>query len=336
MPNYGRLDTHLIGNGLSIRDKLVIDENWNLCVGNVTSGNICGSLIATDIIEKDPAQGINFFGNVNIQEGFFVTGNVDLTGVMFVDFFTSGNIFAEGNINTMSDLNVSGTSYLNGGACITGLQTDVLTGKTFGVGPIITGNSQLLGSFDIIGGPLSSSQIFCDGLCTDVLLLNTMTPKAGNDIDVLEGNINIVGSPFFFCGDVKANVICSNNPGVPLNICGGGMEITEGCFTLPKSTSGTDGENEVLTTTPAGIVQMTALGMSGIVAGDVQSVRLVNPCITSTSIVLATIGTYADDGTPIVQKTQVGAGDVDIFVMNIDSSLAIAPGTIIPIQYLIV
>jgi len=379
MPNFGKLKKHLFGSALSICDKLVLDEHWNLCVGNITAGNICGTLLATEIIEKDAADGIKFFGNINIQEGFFLTGNVDLTGVMFTDFSTSGNIYAggnifsEGNLTTMEDLCVVGKAYLKGGACTPLMAANVITGKEPGVGPVINGNSQLNGSLEIVGGPLTVPQIFASGVCTDILLVNTVTPKAsgnlGANVNVIQGNVNLDYGHYFcgdlraniispknhlgidipegnltlldplgyFCGNVVANAICSKNPGLPLVVCGGGLTLLDGCFSLPKSTSSTDGENEVTTTTPAGVALMTALGMGGIGPGGMQSVRLLNQCIHANSVVVATVGNYlGGGGIPIVQRTVVGVGDVDIYIRNLDSTYDIDQGNIIPIQYIIV
>lgn len=377
MPNFGKLKKHLFGSALSICDKLVIDEHWNLCVGNILAGNICGTLLGSDIIEKDPTKGIRFFGNINIQDGFFLTGNVDLTGVMFSDFFTTGNIYAggnilaDGNITTMEDLCVVGTAFLKGGACTPTLAVTTITGKTPGDGPIIQGNSQLIGALEIVGGPLTVPQVFSTGVCTDVLLVNTLTPKLGTDINVMQGNVILVANamPHFFCGDllanvimpknpegidipmgnvslldplgyfcgnVRANAICSKNPGVPLSVCGGGLTVIDGCFSLPKSTSLPDGENEVATMTPAGVAQMMALGSGGIAPGEIQSVRLTNPCLTANSVVLATVGVYTGNGIPIVHRTEPSVGDADIFILNVDTGNVIDQGTIIPIQYLIV
>lgn len=317
---HGILKKHLFGSALSICDRLVIDDEWNLHVGNVNAGNVCATLLSTDIIEKDPTEGIRFFGNINLQEGFFLTGNVNLSGVMFNDFFTSGNVTAGGNVNAPI-------------VCADEMAVDCIYGKGLpGNGPLIKGATEIDGTLDIVGGPLTVPQIFSSGVCSDVVLLDTLTPKSADEIQVLQGNLAMCG------GAIHANLICSKNPGQPVEVCNGGLRVLDGCFTLHKETAGPS-VGPITTTAPAGVIIMQASG--SIAMGGTQTVRLMNPCISADSVVMASIGSYISSGVPAVIRVEVNSGFADIVVQNLWHAPLSVSNDIpnlaqVPIQYLIV
>jgi hypothetical protein len=243
MPNHGILCKHLFGVALSICDRLVLDQNLNLFVGNVLAGNVCGTLVTSELIEKDSLQGISLCGNLTVKDGFFLRGNVQVDSTVMVNGTFTGDV--------------------------------------------------------TVGGMLTAQ----GGVCSNVILVNTLSPKTGTAINVVSGDLNVV----------------------------------DGCFTVPKSVNTVDGENEVSSATPAGVAQL--LTLSAIAPGDLFSVLMTNPCVTADSVVLSTVGPYNDvlnAGVPVVHRVEPGAGSVLIVLTNTHPDDSIPDAITIPIHYLIV
>lgn len=81
MPNFGKLTQDLIGGSLRINDTLVIDQNLNLIIGNVMSSTLSGPLFTPSLTEQNSMQGISVFGNLAVQPGWFLTGEIVSQGI---------------------------------------------------------------------------------------------------------------------------------------------------------------------------------------------------------------------------------------------------------------
>lgn len=97
----GPLGKNLFGNNLRIGDKLFVDRELNVYAANVTATNMTTTLFTSKIVEKESMEGIMLCGNLHVQDGSFITGNVDLTGTVM------GDMLAE-SVTVSGGLSVAG------------------------------------------------------------------------------------------------------------------------------------------------------------------------------------------------------------------------------------
>ena len=142
MPNFGRLTDDLFCGTLTIGDVMVLDAELNLIVGNITAKNIHATLYTSKIVEETSMAGITVYGNLHIQDGSYLTGNVSLDGVTLQ------------NITIGNDATIAGELYVNS-----------ITSKTNAIttGPTLIGNVGVTGSFDGHHRTLRGSCVRPDG-----------------------------------------------------------------------------------------------------------------------------------------------------------------------------
>jgi hypothetical protein len=218
--NFGRLKRDLIGGSLRICDKLVLDDALNLCVGNVTAGNVCGSLIANTLTEKESMQGIDVYGNINLQPGYFLNGSIVLELVdLDIDSLIVSNVACIGEVQssiirektpsagisligsevrTSSDLMVSGDAVVMGGV---------------GVGSSVTANTVV--ATNHVNAPHVNATI---QVCSPSVITNLLQPKTGTDINVA-GNL-VINSTNEVCGPLVTQSVRAKNPILPVMVLG--------------------------------------------------------------------------------------------------------------------
>lgn len=81
MPNFGKLTQDLIGGSLRINDVLVIDQQLNVIVGNVLASTLTGPLYTPSLTEQNSMQGISVFGNLTVQPGWFLGGDISTSAL---------------------------------------------------------------------------------------------------------------------------------------------------------------------------------------------------------------------------------------------------------------
>lgn len=81
MPNFGKLTQDLIGGSLRINDTLVIDQQLNLVIGNVLASTLTGPLYAPSLTEQNSMQGISVFGNLTVQPGWYLGGDISTSAL---------------------------------------------------------------------------------------------------------------------------------------------------------------------------------------------------------------------------------------------------------------
>lgn len=303
--NFGVLNKGLQGSHLRIGDKLVIDRDTNILVGNIGCGTLTTheGIFTPALVEDKSFEGIQLHGNLIIQPGSFLIGDVDMSGVISGDLTVGGTGLFGGNIAT-------------GGA----LFTSVVHPETTGGLVTLSGNVRMSQNLSV-----SSS------ITADVLLVDNLIAQPSSMINVL-GSIHLVDSTTHFQGNLHTLAIASANSSSPITIAGG-IDLISGCFsipkeqTLPSSVSGS-------TSTPAGVlIFQTASSISPFATATIV---LVNPCIHATSVILCNIGSFTGTGIPIVQSISPAAGTASIRILNSDPSNSIPAGTNIPINFLIV
>jgi len=349
MPNFGKLTQDLNGGTLSIGDNLVIDSHLNMHVGNISAGNVFCTLFTSKLVEQTSQNGINVYGNLHIESGFYLTGDFKITNETFENLNVNGLLAVSGSATITEDLTVDQN-----------LSVPTLSGLTTGTGPIIKGNTSVVGGLSVSGPDLLVPQVICDTLCTEVAILNTLTPKTGHTIEVF-GNLVVTGQqltvPQLVCPDISpgsGQVAIHGNltiaaPGVQLDVLNvhcnsisplavggaitltGNVDITGNCLTLAKQNGGPANDNIVYTSKSAGVV--TYYTATTFNAFDYRTITLINPCIKSDSVVLIAIGDYTGSSLLIVSQIQVSTGQVDVTLFNLVSTINV--GDLIPLQYLI-
>lgn len=180
MPNFGKLTQDLNGGTLSIGDNLVIDTNLNMHIGNIAAGNVFCTLFTSKLVEQTSQSGIHVYGNLHIENGFYLTGDFKITNETFDNLNVNGTLSVSGSASISEDLTVDQT-----------LKVLTLSGLTTGLGPTIKGNTTLMGGLIVTGPDLVVPQLICDTICTEVAILNTVTPKTGQAIEVF-GNVHLI------------------------------------------------------------------------------------------------------------------------------------------------
>lgn len=113
-----------------------------------------------------------------------------------------------------------------------------------------------------------------------------------------------------------------------------GIKLHEGTLDLPRTQDySANNSNEHHSDTITGTVMLsTQLPVSG---GQRTFVKLINPKITTKSMIFASIGGYESVGVPIIQSTLCSTGLAVIYVANVDIDIPIPANVSIPINYLI-
>lgn len=352
MPNFGRLTDDLFCRTLTIGDRMVLDQNLNLIVGNVFAGNLECVLFTSKIVEQSSMSGVTIYGNLHIQPGFYLTGNIDLTGVMLED------VNASGNINIGKNCCVSGD-----------VLTDKITSKTnpLTLGPSLFGASSVQGSLTV-SGLITSAQ-----LCSDSILVNTLSGK-NTDLIELEGDLALTSGNIFVHNitgkldgvgplitgnttingnlDVASSIDCnglfatsincnglvattllcdqfSSKSGIAVDIIGN-INMLDGGISMYKSTNGPSVSNILSSDTPSGTLYFEATGN---LSPQLSLLIMNNPFVTANSVVVASIGNYVGSGLPLMQQTTVSPGQVDFYFLNLNT---IFTGEYVPINYIIV
>lgn len=156
MPSFGRLTDDLFCGTLTVGDTMVLDSNLNLIVGNINAQFIHGVLFTNKLVELNSMEGIKVCGNLLIQDGSFIKGNIDINTIVIQ------------NIDMLGNINIMGYALVDNLTSITSPNT---------AGPHIHGNT-------IISGSLYVS----DNLCADTILTDTIVGKTANSVSI-HGNL---------------------------------------------------------------------------------------------------------------------------------------------------
>ncbi len=324
MPNFGKLDQDLIGGTLTIGDRLVLDGQLNLIVSNIHSGNIFGILFTNQLVENVSTQGIQVYGNLHIADGFYLTGD----------------IIADST--TVTQLNVLGM-----------LTTPVIKSSVSGIGPTLLGNTTVSGNLGVVGD-IIAPVIHTDSLVSDVVLLNTISPRTGSTIELF-GNLHLLGGELFvdiITNETNAGIVLDGNviiggsqlmvPSIFTDrvthitangiVVDGNVHVLNGCLTLEKSDASANVTNIVTTNRSAG--RINYYSQSSFFPLDEHVIQMHNPCISNSSVVMSLVGTHIGLGTPYVLRTEVHNGYANIFLTNFSGN-TIPTGNTIELQYLI-
>lgn len=302
--NFGVVNKGLQGDHLRIGDKIVINRETNVMVGNIGCGTLTThqGIFTPALIEDKSFEGIMLHGNLIIQPGSFLIGDVDMSGII------------------AGDLTVGGTGMFGGDIATGGsIFTSTIRAETVGAMVTCTANVKMNQNLNVM-----------QSISADSILVDNLISQPSNTINIL-GSLNLVDDSSSFCGNVVTLSIQSKTAS-PISI-GGGLNVTSGCLTIPKSTS-TPSPISGSLTTPAGVL-MLQLALD-LMPTMTTSITLINPCVVSDSVILGSIGSFAGSGIPVVQGITTAAGIATISIINMDSLNLIPMGTIVPINFLIV
>lgn len=302
--NFGVLNKGLQGDHLRIGDKLVIDRESNIMVGNIGCGTLTThqGIFTPALVEDKSFEGIRLHGNLVIQPGSFLIGDVEMSGV----------------IN--GDLTVGGTGIFGGNIAVgDSIYTSTLRPETLGASITCTGNIKMDRNLTVM-----------ESISADSILVDNLISQPSSMINIL-GSLNLIDGASSFCGNIVTLSIQAKTA-APVSISGG-LDVASGCVTVPKSISTPSAVSGSLTT-PGGVLVLELA--ADLMPSSTTSIGLINPCILSTSVILCNIGSFTGTGTPIVYRVVPSSGTATVSVINVDPVNPIPIGTNIPINFLIV
>lgn len=346
MPNFGRLTDDLFCRTLTVGDRMVLDQNLNLIVGNVIAGNLQCALFTSKIVEESSLSGITVYGNLHIQSGSYLTGDIDLTGVMFEDVLAHGNVTIGGFASVATELFVdkitSKTQPVLTGPMFYG-NTTVASGKSFAADLVETnalasrsGSSiQIYGNL-LIDENLTVSEIIAASVTGKVsglgpLIIGNTVVYGTITADAL-GCEGIISAHRLICDGIISSTLLtdqlSGRSGDQLDIVGN-VSLLTGTLTTLKSVSGPHVSNTISGNTPSGIAIYSVTANT---APQLLTLTMQNEWIQGNSLVLATIGNYEGNALPFIQQTLTTLGSVVFKFLTLNEALA---GETIPIQYVV-
>jgi hypothetical protein len=157
------------------------------------------------------------------------------------------------------------------------LQVLTIGGLLPGVGPVIQGNTLVVGGLSVTGPELIVPQLVSDTICSDVAMLNTITPKTGTSIEILQGNVLLNGGALF-----ADNIYGQTQPGIVIhgnvNVNGVSLSVPRlECQTLDATGNVLAGNVNVSTVIRCDEFRPTVLGGTMAFTGNVD---ILGGCVT--------------------------------------------------------